>query len=104
VDIPLSANALAHLPEQGAGEYVFKLPMTWVVEKYLNMWRKSAEIEKHITYHCSRHTHATLLLTYGVDIYTVSKLLGHTQIKTTEIYADIINEKKMAAVDLIPTL
>lgn len=104
VDIPLSANALAHLPEQGAGEYVFKLPMTWVVEKYLNMWCKYAGIEKHITYHCSRHTHATLLLTYGVDIYTVSKLLGHTQIKTTEIYADIINEKKMAAVDLIPTL
>ena len=104
VDIPLSANALAHLPEQRVGEYVFKLPMTWVIEKYIALWCKAAGIGKHITYHCSRHTLATLLLTYGVDIYTVSKLLGHTQIKTTEIYADIINEKKVAAVDLIPQL
>lgn len=104
VDIPLSANALAHLPNQGDCEYIFKLPMNWVIEKYLAIWCKDAGINKHITYHCSRHTHATLLLTYGVDIYTVSKLLGHTRVQTTEIYADIINEKKLSAVDLIPEL
>ncbi len=104
VDIPLSENALAHLPEKGADEFVFKLPMTWVIEKYIKIWCKDAGITKHITYHCSRHTCATTLLTYGVDIYTVSKLLGHTRIQTTEIYADIISDKKIAAVDLIPKL
>lgn len=104
VDIPLSENAIAHLPEKGDSEYVFKMPMTWVIEKYLDKWCKDAGITKHITYHCSRHTCATTLLTYGVDIYTVSKLLGHTRVQTTEIYADIISDKKIAAVDLIPKL
>lgn len=104
VDVPLSANALSWLPERGKDELVFKMPMTWVVEKYIKEWCKDAGIDKHITYHCSRHTYATTLLTYGVDIYTVSKLMGHKRVSTTEIYADIINEKKMAAVDLIPEL
>lgn len=103
VNIPLSANALAHLPEKN-GDFVFPLPMTWVVEKYLALWCKAAGINKHITYHCSRHTHATLLLTYGADIYTVSKLLGHARVQTTEIYAKIIDEKKCAAVDMIPSI
>ena len=44
------------------------------------------------------------LLSYGTDIYTTSKLLGHTSVKTTEIYAHIVDEKKRAAVDNIPKL
>jgi len=63
-----------------------------------------AGITKHITFHCARHTHATLLLTNGVDIYTVSKLLGHKEIKTTQIYARIIDEKKKEAVNKIPSI
>ena len=78
--------------------------MVWVIEKYLDEWAKAAGIDKHVTYHVSRHTHATMLLTYGADIYTVSKLLGHTRVQTTEIYAKIIDEKKQKAVDLIPDL
>lgn len=103
VEIPLSANALAYLPNKN-GKFVFPLPMTWVIEKYLDMWCKAAGIDKHITYHCSRHTHATLLLTFGADIYTVSKLLGHKRVQTTEIYAKIVDEKKRKAVDLIPSI
>ncbi|MFR5980218.1 MAG: tyrosine-type recombinase/integrase [Alistipes shahii] len=57
-----------------------------------------------MTYHVSRHTFATLLITYKTDIYTVSKLLGHTNIQTTQIYAKIIDEKKREAVDLIPEI
>ena len=56
------------------------------------------------TFHCARHTFACLLLSYGTDIYTTSKLLGHTSVKTTEIYAHIVDEKKRAAVDNIPKL
>lgn len=105
VDIPLSANAIAQLPKIDKKEgRVFDLPMVWVIEKYLDEWAKAAGIDKHVTYHVSRHTHATMLLTYGADIYTVSKLLGHTRVQTTEIYAKIIDEKKQKAVDLIPDL
>ena len=63
-----------------------------------------AGITKHITFHCARHTHATLLLTNGVDIFTVSKLLGHKEIKTTQVYARIIDEKKKEAVNKIPSI
>ena len=56
-----------------------------------------AGITKKITFHCGRHTYATLQLSLGTDIYTVSKLLGHKNLKTTEIYAKVINEKKVEA-------
>ena len=55
---------------------------------------------KKITYHTSRHTFATMLLTLGADLYTVSKLLGHSQIKNTQVYAEIINRRKVEAVNL----
>lgn len=106
IDIPLSNNALAHLPtiRGKKSERIFSLPMAWVIERELDRWVKSTGIDKHITFHCARHTHATLLLTYGADIYTVSKLLGHTRVQTTEVYAKIIDDKKRQAVDLIPTI
>jgi len=57
-----------------------------------------------ISFHMSRHTFATLSITYGAELYTVSKLLGHADIKTTQIYADVINEKKRDAVNSIPSI
>lgn len=54
-----------------------------------------------VLFHCARHTFATMLLTLGADLYTVSKLLGHSQIKNTQIYAEIINRRKDEAVNLI---
>ncbi|MBK7489711.1 MAG: tyrosine-type recombinase/integrase [Bacteroidales bacterium] len=56
---------------------------------------------KTITFHCARHTYATLQLTLGTDIYTVSKLLGHKDLKTTQIYAKIIDERKKEAANKI---
>ncbi len=72
--------------------------------KILRKWVEDAGIEKHITYHSSRHTFATLHLTMNTDIYTVSKLLGHRYLKTTEIYAKVIDKKKIEAVTNIPKL
>lgn len=51
--------------------------------------------------HCARHTFATMMLTLGADLYTVSKLLGHTSVRMTQVYAKIINQKKDEAVNLV---
>jgi site-specific recombinase XerD len=58
-------------------------------------------VTKTITFHCARHTYATLQLTLGTDIYTVSKLFGHKDLKTTQVYAKIIDEKKKEAANKI---
>jgi integrase len=63
----------------------------------LKKWVECAGIKKNITFHCFRHTFATLQLSSGTDIYTVSKMLGHTNVKTIEIYAKVIDEKKNKA-------
>lgn len=65
-------------------------------------WNRDAGINKHITFHTSRHTHACLLLSKGVDIYTVSKILGHREVKTTQIYAKVIDQNKIKAIGMIP--
>lgn len=107
--IPLSQTALnildtgniIHLPENK----VFKLNNDrTMINRALARWFKKAEINKKAYYHLSRHTFATLNLTSGNEIYTVSKLLGHKSLKTTEIYAKIIDEKKKQAVDNLPVL
>ncbi len=67
-------------------------------------WTMAAGITKHVTFHAGRHTFAVSLLSNGVDIYTVSRLLGHTEVKTTQIYADIIDSKRSDAVHRIPDI
>ena len=52
-------------------------------------------------FHTARHTYATLLLTLGTDLYTVSKMLGHTNVTTTQIYAKVVDRKKVDAVNLV---
>lgn len=54
-----------------------------------------------VLFHCSRHTFATMMLTLGADLYTTSKLLGHADVKMTQVYAKIINQKKDDAVNLV---
>lgn len=56
-----------------------------------------------VFFHMGRHTHATMMITLGADLYTVSKLLGHTNIQVTQIYAKIVDESKKKAIDLIPS-
>lgn len=107
VYIPLSANALKWLPERGYDgkeNYIFKFRDRSIIYDYLNKWAKTAGVEKHVTFHMSRHTCATLLLYYGTDLYTVSKILGHTSIKTTQVYAKVADEMKRKAVGNVPEI
>jgi integrase len=67
-------------------------------------WCMRAGITKHITFHSARHTNAVLMLENGADIYTVSKRLGHRELRTTEIYTKIIDKKMKEAANLIPEL
>lgn len=54
-----------------------------------------------ISFHCARHSYATLQLAGGTDIYTVSKMLGHTNVRTTQVYAKVVDEKKEKATETI---
>ncbi|MDD6803201.1 MAG: tyrosine-type recombinase/integrase, partial [Prevotellaceae bacterium] len=56
---------------------------------------------KHVTFHVARHTYATMLISLGVDLYTVSKLLGHSSIRHTQRYAKIIDSVKDKTVGLM---
>ncbi len=67
-------------------------------------WAMSAGITKHVTFHSARHTFAVSLITQGVDIYTISKLMGHTEVKTTQIYADVIDSVRKDAMFKIPDI
>lgn len=99
-DFPISKEALKWLPERNGSDdgLIFLLSKNDNSNRKLKRWCASAGIKKKISFHCSRHTAATLNLSLGVPIETVSKLLGHTKISTTQIYAKIIDENKKSAV------
>lgn len=63
----------------------------------LKNWLSNAGINRNITFHCFRHTYATLLLDLDTDIYTVSKMLGHRNVKTTQVYAHLMDSRKKEA-------
>jgi site-specific recombinase XerD len=70
----------------------------------LQLWCAAAGIEKKITFHSSRHTFAVLQLSLGTPIYTVQKLLGHSNIAATQVYANIIDSEKEKAMNIIPNI
>lgn len=73
---------------------------SWI-SRPLKVWIEASGIKKHITFHCGRHSYASLLLENGVDIYTIKSLMGHTNVKTTQIYTHIVNEQKEKAANTL---
>ncbi len=118
VDLPLPEQALYWLPNRDGKkdeDFVFPtagkwsrekltecLPVTqWCVNTEIRRWAAQAGVKKHITFHMSRHTYATTLITLGADLFTVQKLLGHKNIQTTQVYAELVGKKKREAVELL---
>lgn len=104
--LDISEQAAALMGEQGEAEQrVFLgLPSPLTINSVLRQWAGKAGISKYITFHCARHTFAVMQLDLGTDIYTVSKLLGHRNINTTQIYAKVMDKAKQAAMQRIPTI
>ncbi|WP_276133090.1 tyrosine-type recombinase/integrase [Polluticoccus soli] len=100
---PISDQAFELLGERGAKDVkVFTgLKYSAYMNAHLVKWVAKAGVTKDITFHNFRHTYATLLLTKGVEIYTVQKMLGHKHLKTTQVYAKVIDERKQAAANAI---
>ncbi len=98
--LPISDEALKLCGERSEGK-VFKGLKRFMVFQPLKNWVEDAGITKHITFHCFRHTFATLQIALGTDIYTVSKMLTHKNVSTTQIYADLVNAKKRESANKI---
>ena len=101
--LPISEQAYSLLgePKEPTTKVFEGLTYSAYENKHLYQWIGAAGITKDITFHCFRHTFATLQLSKGTDIYTVSKMLGHRELKTTQIYAKIIDQTKRDAADKI---
>jgi integrase len=100
--LPIAKFALRFIGErQKPEDKVFKglKYSAWNNLKLLQ-WMIKAGINRHITFHSARHTYATLLMSNDVNTPVISKLLGHKQLKTTEIYAKVIDRKKIDAVSI----
>ncbi len=104
VSVPLNALALSLLPprpENGEDSIIFPLvKKPDNVAKYVRRIKDKAGIEKDFTYHSSRHSAATLAITAGAELYSVSKILGHGSIASTQVYAKVNMEKKVEAMNL----
>lgn len=109
---PLNSTAinLMYLAQENPNEIpkpdvlIFPLPYISKIGRALKSWKNKAKIDKHVTFHTGRHTYAVNSLTNGVDIFTVSKLLGHRDLKTTMVYAKIVDDTLINAVNKLPSI
>ena len=103
--VDLNAQALELMGRPASGAVFPRLPQkASYVDQYLRRWAREAGLKKRVTFHTSRHTFAVLMLSAGVDIYTLSRLLGHSSVTTTQIYADIADARRREAVEKLPIL
>jgi site-specific recombinase XerD len=84
------------------GKVFSRFPQSINCNYHIKKWAVDAGIKKNIHFHLARHSFATLSLTSGIDIYTVSKLLGHSNLQITQVYAKIIDEKKRDEIAKFP--
>lgn len=108
VPIPLNDTLLAIIGEKPEGakdsDLIFNLPSIEASNKALRHWTKRAGIDKHITWHCGRHSFATNLLSSGANIKVVSELLGHSSLKFTQKYVRALDDQKKAAINSLPQI
>ena len=102
-ELPISEQAMQLCGERGNPDnLVFEgLIYSAYANKALAQWLGAAGITRDITFHCFRHSYATLQIAAGTDIYTVSKMLTHRNVSTTQIYAELVSEKKRETVNRI---
>ena len=103
----LPTSALSILKEQkkeSTSDYIFKLPSSVAVGKNLKNWMKKAEITKHISFYCARHTFAVLLLSNGVNLKTVADAMGHMSTQYTVRYLNFVDHLKDEAMDNMPEI
>ena len=105
-DTPLAGKipniAKEWMPKPTDSPLVFaNLPTASNIDTVIRRWVAQSGIKKHVTFHTARHTFAAMGLILDTDLYTVSKLLGHKSIATTQVYAQIIDKKKDEASDLL---
>ncbi len=98
--LPISNEALDFCGERDEG-LVFKGLLRSMTQYPLKKWIKSAGIDRRITFHCFRHTFAVLQIAMGTEIYTVSKMMTHKNVSTTQIYAELVSEKKRESANRI---
>lgn len=87
-----------------SGDRLFPLPSYDVMRRVLPQWISAAGITKVITFHCARHTFATLQISLGTDIYVLSKMLGHSDVRTTQIYAKMVDQRRDDAMNVLASL
>ena len=107
VVIPLSDSLLSLIGEptaEGKHGLIFPLPSHNMCLKALRHWVKRAEIDKHITWHCARHSFAVNILNNGANIKTVASLLGHSGLQHTEKYTRAVDSLKVEAINSLPEL
>ena len=104
--LDITSEAVHIMGDRGKAEdYIFTdILAPSATNNAIRVWVARAGIDKDITFHCARHTFAVMMLDLGTDIYTVSKLLGHRELSTTQIYAKVMDKNKQAAVSAIPSV
>ena len=104
VVIPLNDGLLGLIGKGNRNELIFPLPSHTMCLKALRHWVARAGIDKHITWHCARHSFAVNILNNGANIKTVASLLGHSGLKHTEKYTRAVDSLKEAAINSLPGL
>lgn len=108
VIIPLNAGLLKLIGEptdkQTKQSLIFPLPSYEMCLKALGRWVKRAGIDKHISWHCARHSFAVNILNNGANIKTVASLLGHSGLKHTEKYTRAVDSLKQDAINSLPQI
>ena len=97
-------DSFINLNGKSDNDLVFNLPARSIINTTIHAWSKAAGIIKNVSYHTSRHTFATMILTYGGSLEAAKELLGHKDIKETQIYAKLVDEKKREAITNLPKL